>query len=505
LVVSAAVAWASGGLWTSGGQDIQNTRHADTEAKISPDNVGDLVPKWVFETGGDVSATPAVDGTTVYVPDWAGNLFAIDRKTGEAVWTRQVSEYAGPAGNFARATPAVAGDRLILGDQGGRLFAGATVFAIDKHTGDLLWSTKVDEHPAAIVTQSAVVHGNIAYVGVASLEEGFALDPGYPCCTFRGSLVALDVRTGKIVWKTYMAPEGFSGNAVWGPTPSIDPSRGAIYVATGNNYTVPQEVLVCVADNEGDPDAVSACIPADNHFDSILSLDLKTGAINWAVRALPFDAWTLACIFGPEENCTSPSGPDLDFGEGPALFTIGEGSNKLDVVGAGQKSGQYWVLDRDTGAIIWLTRTGPGGLLGGMIWGSAVDGERIYTANANSSFEPWTLVGGSTVNSGFWTAMDADTGEILWQTADPEGFINQGPVAVANGVVYGCSLDVDGHMYALDAATGEVLWSFESGGSCNAGAAIVNGTVYWGSGYSSLGGFFGSTGNNKLFAFEPGS
>jgi len=505
LVASATVAWAAGGLWTSGGQDIQNTRNASTESKISPENVADLTTKWVFETGGDVSATPAVDGTTVYVPDWAGNLFAIDRRTGEQVWARQVPDYAGVDGNFSRTTPAVHGEKLVLGDQGGRQFQGATVVAVDKHTGDLLWSTKIDDHPASIVTQSPVVHGSTVYVGVSSLEEFFAaVIPGYQCCSFRGSIVALDVNTGEIVWKTFTAPDipGYSGNSVWGPTPAIDTKRGSVYVATGNNYTVPQDDLDCVAANEGDPAAVAACMSPDNHFDSVMSLDLKTGEINWATRALPFDAWTVACIVGPEENCSSPAGPDLDFGEGPALFTTGTGSTKRELLGAGQKSGQYWALDPDTGEVVWVTKAGPGGVLGGIIWGSAVDGERVYVANGNTAGLDWNLVGGATVNSGFWTALDAATGEIMWQTPDPLGAVNQGPVTVANGVVFACSMDVGGHMYAMDAATGAVLWGFESGGSCNAGAAVVNGTVYWGSGYESLAGFLGSTGNNKLHAFE---
>ncbi|MEA2001371.1 MAG: PQQ-binding-like beta-propeller repeat protein, partial [Actinomycetota bacterium] len=330
--------------------------------------------------------------------------------------------------------------------------------------------------------------------------------PGYPCCTFRGSVVALDVNTGELVWKTSTVPgiDGYSGNSVWGPTPAVDPQRGSLYVTTGNNYTVPQDVLDCVAANEGDPDAVEACMAADNHFDSIMALDLGTGEIKWATRALPFDSWTVACLFGGA-NCTSPSGPDLDFGEGPALFTVNNDGKPTDLLGAGQKSGQYWTLDPDTGDVVWVTKASPGGVLGGLIWGSAVDGERVYTANANAGRQSWDLVGGENIDYGFWSALDAATGEILWQTPDPiPGNLNQGPVTVANGVVFGCSIDVDGHMYAMDAATGNVLWGFASGGSCNAGAAVVNGSVYWGSGYASLADFLGTTGNDKLYAFEVG-
>jgi len=100
------------------------------------------------------------------------------------------------------------------------------------------------------------------------------------------------------------------------------------------------------------------------------------------------------------------------------------------------------------------------------------------------------LHGGNDTNYGFWSALDAATGEILWQTPNPASAPAMGPVTSANGVVYGCSLDTNGYMYAIDAATGTVLWGFASGGSCNSGAAVVNGTVYWGSG------------NNRLFAFE---
>jgi polyvinyl alcohol dehydrogenase (cytochrome) len=514
-LLTTALANGGGRLWPFSGHDLNNTRHAKSETKISPANVDDLSTTWVFETGGDVSATPAVDGTDVYVPDWAGNLFKIDRETGELIWSRQISEYTGIVGDFSRNTPAVHGNILVLGNQGPLdvsnvgLFQGATMMAVSKQTGDMIWSTKIEDHPAAIVTQSPIVFGNRAYVGVSSLEWLFAADPTYPCCSFRGSVVALDVKTGEIIWKTYTVPDiaEYSGNSVWGPTPVVDQKRGTLYVTTGQNYKLPEEVLGCVAENEGNPDAVEACIAPDNYFDSILALDLDTGAVKWDTRALPFDAWTVACLFpdeAPESaNCTSPAGPDFDFGEGPALFKVRDDRGKpKELLGAGQKSGQYWVLDPDTGEVVWVTKAGPGNWLGGLVWGSAVDGERVYVANANTGFTPWTLVGGQTIDYGFWSALDAATGEILWQTPDPiQGNVDLGPVTVANGVVYACSLDTLGHMYAMDAATGEVLWSFASGGSCNAGAAVVNGTVYWGSGYASLGGLLGATGNNKLYAF----
>jgi polyvinyl alcohol dehydrogenase (cytochrome) len=243
-------------------------------------------------------------------------------------------------------------------------------------------------------------------------------------------------------------------------------------------------------------------LAANDFFDSIMALDLITGAVRWSTRAIPYDAWTVDCIpfFGDGDLCPNPAGPDYDFGQAPALFTVRlESSAKpRDVVGAGQKSGQYWALNPDSGAVLWVTQAGPGGTAGGLQWGSAVDGARVYTANANSNAIPWTLPGGAVTTSGVWSGLDAVTGAVQWQTTPPHGGGSSGPVTTANGIVFGCSLDADGYMYALNGATGAVLWEFPSGGSCLSGAAVVNGTVYWGSGYSNFG--FG-TPNNKLYAF----
>lgn len=505
LVSSPAFA-AGGGLWLTAGHDLRNTRFQNTETTINVSNAANLAVKWQFTTGGDVSATPAVDDTAVYIPDWAGNLFAIDRNTGTLLWSHQIVDYTGVAGDYARATPAVAGNRIIFGDQGGKLGAGARVMAVDKSTGNLLWVTQVESMPYGMITQSAVVDGNTVYVGVASFEEVIAaLDPTYVCCVERGSVVALNAKTGRILWKTYMVPEGYSGGAVWGSTPAVDHARGSLFIATGNNYSMPQPVMDCVIAAGDDPAAVRACISPDDHFDSIVALNLNTGAVKWGTTALPFDAWNVACLPGFDDtNCPQPSGPDYDFGQGPALFTVNTASGKRDLVGAGQKSGKYWALNPDTGEVVWSTQVGPGGVTGGLQWGSATDGKRIYVADANSTATPWDLIQngqvvGPTVTSGFWSALDAATGTILWQTPDPAAGQTQDPGAVsaANGVVYACSADPVGHMYALDATTGSVLWSFVSGGACNAGAAISNGTVFWGSGYSQ---FF--TGNDKFYAFS---
>lgn len=487
--------------WTSAGGNRQNTRFQESEHTLSVANVANLAPKWILETGGDVSATPAVDADTVYVPDWAGNLYAVDKLTGAVKWTAGIAAASGVPGDKSRTTPAVTEDKVIVGTQG-PFGGGGKVLAFDKYTGELLWATQADPHFAAIITQSATVFDGRVYVGVSSLEEALAaIVPGYPCCSFRGSMLALDLDTGEILWKTFLVPEGYSGNAVWGSSPAIDTKRGQVYIATGNNYSVPQSVLDCVAAASGDPTVTAACLPADDHFDSVLALDMKTGAIRWATRAIPFDAWNVDCIpfFGDGDNCPDPAGPDFDFGQAPALFKAkGAKGKPVELVGAGQKSGQYWALNPNTGAVVWVTETGPGGTAGGLQWGSAVDGTRVYTANANSDSIPWTPLGGAETTAGGWSGLDALTGEVLWQTTPPNGGGTSGPVTTANGVVFGCSLDAVGYMYALNATTGAVLWSYASGGSCLSGAAISDGMLFWGSGYSNFG--FG-TPNNQLYAF----
>jgi len=482
--------------WPIAGHDLNNSRFQPNEKSIGVGNVGQLVTKWVFTTGGDVSATPTVAGNNVYFPDWAGNLFSVRADTGQLQWSTKISDYNNRPGSIARVSPAIFKDTLILGDNLSTSVAhddGAHVFAVDRNSGALRWITQVDTHPAAIITGSPVFNGNVVYVGVSSQEEAFATNDAYACCTFRGSMVALNATTGAILWKTYTlpdnggAPNQYSGNAIWSP-PAIDPARGVLYIGTGNNYTVPDTVLACQqhAIDTNTPNA--NCAAPDDHFNSVLALNLITGAIKWSRRLSFFDAWTVACLTGGK-NCPAPAGPDFDFpGSGPNLLG--------NILGIGQKSGMYWALNPNDGSIIWNTQVGPGGTTGGIQWGTATDGTRIYAGITNASHVRYKLVGGPSINWGSWSALDARTGKILWQVADPvKGTVDPGALSTANGLVYAGSYS--GNMHALNASTGEILFTFPSGGSVIDAPSIVNGTVYWGSGYARISG----TGNNKVYAF----
>ncbi len=301
----------------------------------------------------------------------------------------------------------------------------------------------------------------------------------------------------------------------------VDEARGTVFASTGNNYRAPFDAAPssnpamtygqCLAGGGSE----ASCTSPDNHVNSVVALNLYTGSIKWANKLVtwnqPFvmdgsDSFNGDCLLplygfpiGPQ--CPPSPGPDCDFGSAPNLITYQTQTGPKTILGAGQKSGIYFALDPDTGVELWHTQVAPGSVIGGMEWGSASDGTRIYVQNANIFGIP-TPSG----SAGSWSALDPATGAILWQVPDPNGAIDIGPMTVANGVVYASSMASDPNaptMLALDAATGQTLWSFASGVSVNAGATVVNGVVYWGSGYVHLGfpGMTGSLTTGKFFAF----
>jgi polyvinyl alcohol dehydrogenase (cytochrome) len=493
--------------WPMFGQNLRNTANGVT-ALINSRNVNRLKPKWVFTTAGDVSARAAVVGGGVYFPDWGGQLYRLDAATGAVVWSRNLmADYGfvpapGSTKVVARTSPTVEGDTVYIGTL--TTASGAHLLAIDKSTGALRWKTQLDSNPLSVDDSSPIIFDGVIYLGVASVEEGAAIDPAYHCCSFRGSVLAVNAATGVVIWQQYTIPPGYSGGGVPGSTIIPDPARGQIYVTTGNQYSTPTDpaFVSCVGGTKTE-EKFTSCLSGDDHIDSVLALDMKTGSVRWSHRLSNADEWNGACLsMTPGQgNCPDPKGGDYDFASMPNLFVIATPQGPREVVGAGQKSDIYATYDPATGRFIWATQVGPTPSLGpGIEWGSATDGQRIYVAVANLDGVP-TAVGHS---GGFWSALDARSGKVLWQTPDPNGAADFGPVSVANGVVYAGSLagaPGAGNMLALDARTGAILWSYPSGGSVSSGASIAGDTVFWGSGYTNLP-FPGLTGNNKFYAFS---
>lgn len=492
--------------WPFAGADIANTRNGAAETTVGRSNAAQLTNRWVYPAADDVSATPSVDSLAgaVYFPDWSGNILKLDAQTGALIWSHNMAEYGRPAGVISRTTPTLAAGLVLVGSSGTLgppVNQYAYLLALDQVTGDLVWEQQLDPSQYAVVTSSPIVNTatNTVYVGISSSEEKLTTP------TFRGSIVALSLTNGALLWRTYTVPTGYSGGPIWSSTPAIDVARNALYVTTGNNYTVPASVQTC-EQHATTPAQISACQAKGNNFDSVIALDLTTGVIKWAHRGLPDDAYILSCLH-PQGPCPDPQGMDWDFGAGVNLFTAKIRNVSTDLVGAGQKSGVYWALNRDTGQVVWKTQVGPGGALGGVEWGTATDGVGIYVAISNSAQTPYT-VSGMTWNGASWAALNPQNGAIRWQiidnTMDPvhpsEPAMALGAVTVANGVLYCASMS--GAMHAIDTSSGQILWTFTAPGSVNAGPAVVNGLIYWGSGYHHFPGVNPiGTASNQFYAF----
>ena len=494
--------------WPMIGHDIANTRNQPFERRISRRNVDRLSPRWTFTTAGDVSATPAVGNETdkergrghrrlaLYFPDWGGVLWKLDAETGKVLWSRDISEYNGIEDSISRTSPALAHGLVLVADLNGNMMG------IDAATGDLRWLTELDPNPNTIVTTSPVVHGNTLFIATSSSGGGDAR------LIFRGSMIALDIRTGRIIWQTFVLPDnggvpgGFAGGAFVNP-PAIDVRNGLVFGAAGQLYAQPASVTACLAAAPGGWS--ESCFPANAYFNSVIAFDLRTGTPRWSFRGAGPQARLLGC--GPTPPAWCPPWENnfntWDFaGSGVNVFPARIGRQWRMIAGIGQKSGVYWALDAATGELVWSRLVGHGDDPGGIQWGTAFDGRYIYAAIGHvSNLTPYTSPSGEIITGGSWAALHPSTGRIVWQTADPQGAADLGALTVANGVLYAGSMAHTGdQMYALDTSNGDILWKFPAGGSVVAGPAVVDGTVYWGSGYARTGG----VGNNQFYAFSIG-
>jgi polyvinyl alcohol dehydrogenase (cytochrome) len=496
------------------GNDPKNNRTQPLERKIGVENVSHLAVKWTASTAGDVSATPAVVDGAVYFGDMGGMEWKLDAATGHVIWSRRVSEYTGIDGDMSRSSPSLAGDTLVIGD-----LRAVNMIGIDAKSGDLRWITPLDPDPHAIVTGSPVLAGDAIFVGTSQAGAS----------TYPAALVALNPETGHILWRTYSLPNldglpgGYWGAVMLGP-PAVDVQDGLVFASFKAAEGEPPAVKAC---NAAAPGGFSeSCEQPGSYFSSIVAFNMKTGTAVWSYRVIGEAPWQKACgsqltavtWCAPEPDNPMNHGDKWDVGgSGPNIFELGRGRDRRTVVGVGEKSGVYLVLDAKTGKFVWNVLVGPGGDMGGMEWGTAYDGNRIYVSIANQHHISYRMTeDGKLTNisatGGSWAALDPETGKIIWQRADPQTEVLNGqtvgvwdlaPVSAANGVAYFASMAKGGNeFYVLDGATGRILWAQPAGSSVNAGPAIVNGVVYWGAGYSRA--RSEGSGNNKFFAFTLG-
>jgi polyvinyl alcohol dehydrogenase (cytochrome) len=534
LTGATIIATVGGGPgWGMIGNDATNSRNQPLERRIGPENVSQLMPKWIAPTTGDVSGTPVVAGGAVYFGDFGGTIRKLDADTGNVIWMANVQDYTGHTGDYARTSPSLAGNTLVVGVIKGSLSATnpcgieatacPNMLGIDATTGELRWATRIHEDPRAAMTGSPVLAGNMIITGISANGAGGATS------TFRAAIVALNAQTGRILWRTYSVPDvpmtngipGYAGATMFAP-PAVSVSLGLVYGTFGQPYHVPASVTACHAAQDAAAGGFDeSCEAPGALWKSIVAFDLQTGQPRWSYRMNRSHGLCASQPLAVTWCAPDSDGEKWDLGgSGANVMRLRMNNRWRDVVGIGAKSGVYTLFDAGTGEVIWSTLIGPGGDQGGVEWGTAFDGARIYVPITNHHHISYKLtqngvldVGGPTITGGSWAALDPITGTILWQTADPQtetvpGFTDVGvwdlaPVSVANGVVYAGSmakLPGQNQFFALDAATGEILWRFSAGSSVNAGPAVVNGTVYWGSGYSRSG--VEGSGNNRFFAFS---
>jgi polyvinyl alcohol dehydrogenase (cytochrome) len=487
-------------IWDGWSLDATNRRYA-TASGLTLGQVGKLKLKWAYGFQGDVSAlgAPTVLGDTLFVGSAGGAVQALNTESGCVRWVYQAD---GPVRSAIVVVPNGKTHVAVFTDLIG------WAYGIDAVTGRQIWKKKPEQHESTRLTGSAAMHDGIVFIPAASWEETRSNNPDYPCCTFRGSVTALRAKDGSEVWKTYMirdTPKKLEkgGVGTWGPSgasiwsaPTIDTKRGLLYVATGDNFST----------------------PATDMSDAIVALDMKSGRIAWSKQVTPGDVFGGVC---QTANSKCP-GPDYDFGSSVVLEKLPNGH---DILLAGQKSAIVYALDPDhKGAIVWQARVGKGGTNGGVQWGMASDGQKVYAAVsdlARKGGTPGTIQVGlppDPTAGGGLTALRISSGEKAWYAA-PEpcgpkpGCSPAQPAALTAipGVVFSGS--DDGHLRAYATEDGRVLWDVDTahdfktvngvpgkGGSLDgAGPVIAGGMLFVNSGYARNGAISG----NVLLAFAP--
>lgn len=492
--------------WQQWGGGLSNARF-QPESSITRSNIGNLRLKWAFgfPDATAVRSQPVVAGNRVFIGSQDGTVYSLDTASGCVHWAVEVAAQIRTAvliGEAAGRTLAIFGD------------AAGFVYALDAANGTLAWKLRPETHPAAMITSTPVLHEGRVYFGVSSYEEASALNPNYVCCTFRGSINAVDAASGKVIWKTYTVPDepkprantkrgkkamGPSGTGIWGP-PTVNPVRHRIYVTTGDNYSDP-------------PTAMS---------DAVVALEMDSGKVAWVKQITAGDAYNSSCGHPDKYNCPDSEGPDHDFGA-PAILVNLAGNRQALILS--QKSGMVHAVDpARQGEILWKARVGNGGALGGIQWGPAADAKNVYVALSDIQFRKTKIPGTLQMtreldpeHGGGLFALRLDNGERVWQKPHPGcgarrpcSPAQSAAVSLTPGLVF--SGGVDGLLRAYSTDTGAIVWDYDTarpfdtvnhvaggGGAMDvAGPAIAGGMLFVGSGYGQWGGLPG----NVLLAFS---
>lgn len=496
--------------WTGWSPSLTNSRFQPlSAARLNATDVPHLTLKWAFNLGDvtEARSQPMIAGGRLFIGSSTGVLYSLDPGSGCTFWGFHADA---PLRGGTTAGPSKNQAAVFFAD------AGANVYGVNAQTGALIWKVRPVDHFATLATGTPRYYKGVIYQAFSSFEEAIAGDPKYQCCTFRGNIVALDAATGARLWQTFTIQEaakpthvsaagtqqfGPSGAGVWS-TPTIDEQKGTLYIATGDNYSD----------------------PPTNTSDAVLAIDLKTGHLLWSAQLTSNDAFNNACSIPIPGNCPSAHGADSDFGQPPILVDLGLGRRALLI---GQKSGMVHAIDPDSrGKLLWQTRVGQGGPLGGSQWGSASDGEKIYVAISDLGLgaqpDAQSRVGYRLVldpkKGGGLYALDITTGQVAWSAAGTPCATSRTDCSPAQSAAVTATPEVvfsgsvDGHLRAYSSRTGKVVWDFETarefptvngkpghGGSLDgAGATVVDGTVFVNSGYGQWGGMPG----NLLLAFS---
>lgn len=432
--------------WSFFGYDAANSRNARSETHLTPDNATALRVLWSkTDITGGMNSTPAVVAGVLYFADYARNLHALQARTGAPLWKTALKT------GQVTGSPLVTDDRIYVA-------GGATLEALERSTGRSLWNVRLDAHGNTVVWSSPVLAESLVLIGVASTE----LVLNKTDYTFAGSVVGIDRTSGAIRWRVYTAgstvkasdgrtPAG-DGASVWSSA-AVDTSRKLAFIGTGQAYET----------------------PASGLSDSLLAIHYETGKLVWSHQ------YTRDDVFVTAKRCDSGGAcpNDYDIGASPNLFV----ANGRDAVGVGSKAGLYRALDRESGELIWSRNLTTGSSGGGIMTTAAV-GDGVLYVNSNQwvDYQFPTRGGHSVKDTSRTYALDADTGETIWER--PMRAPGIGHLTLANGVVYQGL--VDGHGIALAATDGRILWQYDLGHDLACGFSVVDGVLYGGSGGSWL-------------------